>query len=308
MQNVEDLFIFMPRFWLCRIFPRISEDYCQEGNKSHAHRVVEIAHDRDWRYLCQFRRHEQLRSVRYKSLRKAREGVEDTCASTRVYVEFGGNIPCYRTCCYHRHRIVCRTHVGYYYQSGDAHLGSALAVYMLQQKAGDELNSAVVSYQFQHSAGKQGYYYKFAHAQDAVAHAAEPRKYRKLSRNQSDNACEDDAEKQHNHHVHAEDNGYQYGKIRYDIKPFNVWNLLRRMDVETKHDVRNHYDDGGRHHDSEVDLELVAHLAALRLRGYYRCVGYKRQIVAEECSAHDRCHNHRQTCSCLGGYSGGNRG
>ena len=93
----------------------------------------------------------------------------------------------------------------------------------------DEVDAALLLDKFEHTASHHRDNDQFAHREDTFTHGAKPSVDVEGTREQSDNACEDDAHGKHGHDVHAEDGRDEDYQIRQYLDPLNGRQLSRRM-------------------------------------------------------------------------------
>ena len=93
-------------------------------------------------------------TVRNDALYQAGECVQDAGCFPAVQMKTQGNVLGYRSGGNNGDGVVCRTEVGDADKCGDAQFCSSFAFYMARQEGDDEVDSAIVTDRFQHTAGK----------------------------------------------------------------------------------------------------------------------------------------------------------
>ena len=158
--------------------------------------------------------------------------------------------------------VVGSAEVGHAHQSSDGELCASLPTDMAGQLLDDEVDAAIVPYQLQHASSQQGDYDELTHAQYAFAHGLKPSQNGHIGA-ETDEACGNQAQKQHSHHIHAQQGSDEYQQVGNHLHPLDRSYLGSGIQGETLHEVDAKHDEGGWQHDEDVHAELIAHLAVL---------------------------------------------
>ena len=87
--------------------------------------------------------------------------------------------------------------------------------------------------------------------------------------------------------MHAQNGQHEYGQIRqHQIAVAEVGRSRHETALRAHNQIKDKREDGGRQHNAEVDLELIAQAAALTAGADHRGVGNKREVVAKKRTAH----------------------
>ena len=175
------------------------------------------------------------------------------------------------------------------------------------QASYDEVQTAVLADDFEHSAGKHRHYDQVSHSADSASDAFKPSAPVQASLSESDHGIHSDSYCQHSRDIHTGD-----GKDYHE----NIWNqqykihstgLRNHGNIPAEEYIQQCHYESGWPHDPEIDLELVRHgtlLCACRRNGRVRD---EREIIAEEGSSHDYGSDHRLSRSYLLSDSSRNR-
>ena len=187
--------------------------------------------------------------------------------------------------------VVGSAEVGHAHQSSDGELCASLPTDMAGQLLDDEVDAALLTYQFQHASCHHRHNNQLTHRENAFPHRSKPAVDIEGTCQEADDSREYQSQHEYAHNVHAEGGGDEYGEVGDDLHPFHVAHLLRHAQPAAHEQIDRQNDGGGGHYDEEVDAELVGQAATLRLRGHDGGVGDKREVVAKERAAHDDgCH------------------
>ena len=108
------------------------------------------------------------------ALHKAGEGVQYAGHLAAVELEMMTNVARDGSRCDDGDGVVCGAEVSYAHQGGDAQFRSSLSFDVISDVVEDEVNAAVVAYQFEHTSRQEGDNDELAHADDAFTHGSEP--------------------------------------------------------------------------------------------------------------------------------------
>ena len=185
------------------------------------------------------------------------------------------------------HRIVGSGTVCQGHQSRDTHLGGLVALHHAAQLFDQPSDAAVVGDHLRHAAAEQGQEEDLVHAGETVPDALGKEGDIQIAKGQADDAGGEDADGQHQEHIHADQRQYQHGEVGNDLDD------VERQISHLRHGLRPAYDqqhdngdDSRRQGNEEVHPELVPELAALGAGGGNGGVGDHREVVAEHGAAH----------------------
>ena len=157
-----------------------------------------------------------------------------------------------------------------------------------------KLHAAVVTDCRKYTSSHHRDKYKFAHSHHTLQGALNPTHKVKTAIYQPCDTGQQIADSQHNQHVHATCRAHQHCQIGHHFPPRRNYSgaLNSHCTAADKQVHRTHHNSNRQHH-LQIESELVAQPATLRLRSYNRRIADKRQVVAKERAANHRRHNHR---------------
>ena len=272
------------------------KNYGYEDGEAEEGGVEEIGDDGQGGDAGKAARHEQLGTVGQNALHAATGGIQQTRTPARVDVELlrdalgdiadGEDSDC----------VIRRAYIRECDESAYTPFGAGAALDMPCHPVDDKIESADKTEDSEDTAREHGDKDQFAHAHDALRGAADPA-------HEIVTAIEDAREAGEN--VSGRENNQDVDAAGRADKDCEVWQHFdeaesRELRAErfacfaTEEDVHHRDDECRRHHHAHVIAELIAQLAALRLRSDNRRVADKTEVVAEERAAYDSRGDHRQ--------------
>ena len=273
--------------WLCE--PAwIAEVDCQQERHTDEHGVEKVGEDGDGVETREAGGDEDLGSVGEESLCEAGGGVEDGGGAAWVDAESGGDVLGNGACGDDGNGVVGGADIDEAGEGSDAEFTASFAVNALCECLDDEVNAAVVADDFEHAACQDGHDDEFCHAHHALVHGGKPPEEVVGAEGDADDAREDDADGEHQKHVHAADGKDDDGEVGEDEPEVHVARLGWRADALAEEVIDNQHDDRHRGDDADVDTELVSHAAPLCLGGDDGGVADEGEVVAEVGATHHK--------------------
>ena len=172
-----------------------------------------------------------------------------------------------RSCCDNGNRVVGSTYVDECHEHGDAHLATTLAIDTACEELDNIIYATIVTDDGEHSASKDCDDDKLSHSHHSCVHGSEPAEYVECSFAYSDDTCEHYAYDEYEKYVdstYCRDDDNEVGKNPDEV---NVCNHACGVNIHSDEVIDDEHDDGNWCYDAHVDLEFVAHVAALCLCG-----------------------------------------
>ena len=157
-------------------------------------------------------------------------------------------------------------------ESCNSQFGTPLGGNVARESFNDIVDTSVVLDDFQQASSHHRNDNQFAHALDTIAHGAKPSEHIIRAIGYSDNARQDDAQRQYSHDVHTENGRDENGKIGNDLGVGNLRKVVGRMDACAQEDVSHQHKECCWNDDERIDAELIAEFATLCGGGHNRGV------------------------------------